>query len=41
MDYFGYSEDYDRESFIESIYTIYTKEQEEKYKVLGIRIKLI
>ena len=41
MVYFGYPEDSDRDSFIKSIYNIYTSEQEEKYGVLGIKIKLI
>ena len=36
--YFGHP---DKEDLLKSIYTFYTKEQEEKYTVLGIRIKLI
>ncbi|OGZ67868.1 MAG: hypothetical protein A3D35_00715 [Candidatus Staskawiczbacteria bacterium RIFCSPHIGHO2_02_FULL_34_9] len=36
--YFGYP---DKEDLLKSIFTFYTKEQEEKYTVLGIRIKLI
>ena len=35
--YFGYS---DKEDLLKSIYTFYTKEQEARYGVLGIRIKL-
>lgn len=31
----------DREDLLKSIFKFYTKEQEEKYTVLGIRIKLI
>ncbi len=31
----------DTEDLMKSIFTFYTKEQEEKYSVLGIRIKLI
>ncbi len=41
MSYFGYPDDYDKQAYIESIYTIYAKEKEEKYGVLGIRIKLV
>ena len=41
MDYFGYSKDYSKEKFIEEIYKIYTKEEEKKWGVLGIKIKLI
>ena len=38
---FGYSnDDYTKDEFVELIYAIYTKEQEEKYGILGIRIKL-
>ncbi len=37
-DYFGHP---DREDLLKSIYTFYTKEQEEKYTVLGIKIKLV
>ena len=36
--YFGYP---DKEDLLKSIYTFYIKEQEEKYTVLGIRIKLV
>ena len=36
--YFGHP---DTEDLLKSIYTFYTKEQEEKYTVLGIKIKLI
>jgi ASC-1-like (ASCH) protein len=36
--YFGHS---DTEDLLKSIYAFYTKEQEEKYTVLGIKIKLI
>ena len=31
----------DKEDLLKSIYTFYTKEQEEKYTVLGIKIKLV
>lgn len=40
LEYYGYAPDYPIEDFIESIYTIYTKEEEEKYGVLGIEIKM-
>ncbi len=40
MEYFGYPKDHPKDEFIESIYTIYSKEEEEKYSVLGIQIKL-
>jgi len=36
--YFGHP---DKEDLLKSIYTFYTKEQEEKYTVLGIKIKLM
>ena len=36
--YFGHS---DKENLLKSIYTFYTKEQEEKYTALGIKIKLL
>lgn len=39
--YFGYPNDHGKDVFIDSIYKIYTPEQEAKYGVLGIRIKLI
>lgn len=35
--YFGHP---NKEDLLKSIYTFYTKEQEEKYTVLGIKIKL-
>lgn len=41
MSSFGYPEDYDKSKFVEEIYTVYTKEEEQKYGVLGIRIKLV
>src|SRR3989344_430561 len=40
MNYFGYPDDHDKRAFVESIYKIYSKEEEKKYGVLGIRIKL-
>lgn len=41
MSYFGYPENYDKIHFVESIYQIYTREDEQKYGVLGIRMRLI
>ena len=41
MEYLGYSRDYPKDEFIESIYTIYTKEEEKKYGVLGIQVKVL
>lgn len=41
MDYFWCSKDYDKKSFIEAMYKIYTKEEEKKYWVLWIKIQLI
>ncbi len=40
MEPFGYLREYPQEDFLQSIYTIYSKEDEEKYGVLGIQIKL-
>jgi ASC-1-like (ASCH) protein len=41
MEYYGYSKDNSVDDFVESCYTIYSKEQEEKYGVLGIKIELL
>ena len=41
MSYFGYSDEYNKDNFVNSIYMIYTKGQEERQGVLGIKIKLI
>jgi ASC-1-like (ASCH) protein len=35
----GYLADYDKQKFIDSMYTIYDKADEEKYGVLAIKIK--
>lgn len=40
MNYFWCSKDYDKKSFIEAMYKIYTKEEERKYWVLWIKIQL-
>ncbi len=37
---FGYQPDHDKQAFLNSIYTIYTSEQEKKHNALGIRIEL-
>ena len=41
MEYFGYPNDYPIDSFINSIYTIYSQEKEQQYGVLGIKIELL
>lgn len=41
MDYFAKGADYGKEELINGMYQYYTKEEEEKYGVLGIRIELI
>ena len=40
MNSFGYPNDYDKSKFVEQIYKVYTKEEEQKYGVFGIKIKL-
>ncbi len=39
--YFGYADNFNKEDFVNSIYTIYSKEEEKRYGVLGIKIRLI
>jgi ASC-1-like (ASCH) protein len=41
MGYYGYPEDYPINDFLNSIYKIYSPEQEKKYGVLGIKITLL
>lgn len=41
MEYFGYPKDYSVEDFVNSIYTIYSKEKEQQHGVLGIKIRLL
>jgi len=41
MKKFGYPENYDIQKFLNSIYSIYTKKQEDMHSVLAIEIKLI
>jgi ASC-1-like (ASCH) protein len=41
MECFGYSSGYSQDYFLDKIYSIYSKEQEQGDGVLGIRIKLI
>jgi ASC-1-like (ASCH) protein len=38
---FGYPDDYDKNVFMNEIYKIYTPEEEIKFGVLGIRIKIV
>jgi len=35
---FGYPDDHDKRAFVESMHPIYSKEDEQKYGVLGIKI---
>ena len=41
MEYYGHPKDYSVEEFVNRIYTIYSKEKEQKYGVLGIKIRLL
>ncbi len=41
MEYYGYPKDYSIEDFVNSCYTIYSKEKEQQYGVLGIKIRLL
>ncbi len=41
MSDFGYQDNYNKDDLVNSIYTIYSKEEEQKYGVVGIRIKLL
>lgn len=41
MTSFGYPETYSKQAFLDSIYKIYTREEEQKYGILAIGIKLI
>ncbi|MEA3329881.1 MAG: ASCH domain-containing protein [Nanoarchaeota archaeon] len=41
MEYYGYPKDNSTDEFVNSIYTIYSKEKEQQYGVLGIKIKLL
>ena len=38
---FGYPKDYSVDKFLNEIYNIYSKEKEQQYGVLGIKIKLL
>ena len=40
MAWFGLSDDFSQQAFLDSIYGIYTKEEEAKFGVLGIVIRL-
>lgn len=39
MAYFGYPSNYDKDEFTNSIYSIYTPEQENEHGILGIKVK--
>jgi ASC-1-like (ASCH) protein len=41
MSAFGYPDDYDKRAFVQECYEVYTPEEEKKFGVLGIRIKLL
>ena len=41
MEYYGHPKDYPMDKFLEDVHKIYSKEEEEKYGVLGIKIKLL
>lgn len=41
LSYLGRSDEEDRNLFLRDLYTIYSKEEEEKYGVVGIRIRKI
>ena len=41
MSAFGYPDDYDKRAFVQGCYEVYTPEEEKKFGVLGIRIKLL
>jgi ASC-1-like (ASCH) protein len=41
MEYYGYPKDYSVKNFLNSIYTIYSKEEEQQHGVLGIKIRLL
>jgi len=41
MEYYGYSRGYSVNDFVSSIYKIYSKEKEQQYGVLGIKIRLL
>ncbi len=41
MEFYGYPKDYSVDTFVESIYTIYSKREEQQFGVLGIKIRLL
>ncbi len=41
MQNYGYPKDYPVQEFLNKIYTIYSKEQEKQFGVLGIKVRLI
>jgi ASC-1-like (ASCH) protein len=38
---FGHPTDYDKKRYVNSFYSIYSKEEEKKHGVIGIKIKLV
>ena len=38
---FGYKQDFSIEKFLESIYKIYSKDEEKRYGVLGIKLEIL
>jgi ASC-1-like (ASCH) protein len=41
MEYYGYPKDYPVDEFVKSFYSIYSKEEEKEFGVLGIKLKLL
>lgn len=41
MKYYGYPKDYSVNDFVNSVYTIYSKEKEQQFGVLGIKIRIL
>ena len=41
MEYYGHPKDYPIEDFLNNIHLIYSKEKEQQYGVLGIKIRLL
>ena len=41
VEYYGYPKDYPINDFIDACYKIYSKEKEQQYGVLGIKIRLL
>tara|TARA_Y100000310_G_scaffold340453_1_gene436305 strand:+ start:1176 stop:1529 length:354 start_codon:yes stop_codon:yes gene_type:complete len=41
MEYYSYPKDYPIKEFLKSVYAIYSEEQEKKYGVVGIKVRLM